>query len=53
MEDEFVVVMWPEVQNLMDLADFDENASLIVTAPLYDEYGHNAYFVRKSWLKSS
>lgn len=36
-EDDFVVIQWPEVQDLMDKEGFDTNASL-------------AYFVNKQWL---
>lgn len=51
MEDRFVVVTWPEIQNLMVFEGFEENACLINDQPFLDEYGLSAYFVRESWLK--
>ena len=50
MEDRFVVVTWPEIQNLMVFEDFNENACLINDQPFLDEYGSSAYFVRESWF---
>ncbi len=51
-EDEFVVITWPEVQELFGLEDFRENSSLVNTPELLEEYGSSAYFVRKDWLWS-
>ena len=50
MEDTFVVVMWPESQELMELEGFDENACLVNDSPFLEEYGSSAFFVRQSWL---
>lgn len=44
--DDFTVICWPEVQELMEEEDFYENAALA------NIYGSSAYFVRKSWLNS-
>ena len=49
-EDDFVVVQWPEVQELMVKEDFYNNASLAVSAWAMEEYGSSAYFVNKQWL---
>lgn len=51
MDDEFVVIQWPDSQELMDLDGFNENCHLIDFDPLYSEYGDSAFFVRKSWLE--
>lgn len=48
-KDTFIVVTWPDVQELMDLDGFEENSCLINDEPLLDEYGSSAYFVRESW----
>lgn len=48
--DIFIVVPWPEVQELMEYEDFDKNTHLINDLALYNEYGDSAYFVRKSWI---
>lgn len=50
MKDTFVVVMWPESQELMELEGFDENACLVNDSPFLEEYGSSAFFVRQSWL---
>ena len=50
MEDRFIVVTWPDIQNLMVFEDFNENACLINDQPFLDEYGSSAYFVRESWF---
>jgi len=50
--DEFVVITWPEIQFLMNIEGFAENASLINDDKLVDKYGSSAYFVRKQWLDS-
>jgi hypothetical protein len=49
-ENDFTVVIWPDIQNLFDEPGFFENSSLINDSPLLEEYGSSAYFVRKSWL---
>lgn len=50
MEDLFVVVCWPESQELMGKEGFGENAYLINDVHGLDEYGSSAYFVNKAWL---
>lgn len=50
MEDTFKVVVWPEIQKLMDREGFEENSCLINDEPLLSEYGSSAYFIRQSWL---
>ena len=49
-EDDFVVIQWPEVQELMTKEDFFLNASLANDAWALEKYGSSAYFVNKQWL---
>ena len=49
-EDDFVVIQWPEIQELMDKEGFDLNASLANNEWCLDKYGSSAYFVNKQWL---
>lgn len=51
MEDLYIPVYWPEVQDLMEDPEFLKNAVLINNDEMYDEYGSSAYLVRLSWLK--
>lgn len=51
-EDDFTVISWPEVQELMDKEGFDTNASLANDEWCLEEYGSSAYFVNKKWLNS-
>lgn len=48
----FVIVQWPEIQELMDIEGFEENSCLINEEPFLSEYGSSAYFVRQCWLES-
>ena len=50
MEKEYVIVTWPESQELMDEEWFDE-CILINEEPLLDQVGSSAYFVPISRLK--
>lgn len=52
MEDTFVIVQWPEIQELLDIEGFENNSCLINEDPFFTIYGSSAYFVRKSWLNS-
>ena len=47
---EFVIIQWPEIQNLMDKPGFENNCCLINSDPFLEEYGSSAYFVDKEWL---
>ena len=53
MEDKFIVIAWPDIQDLMDKTGFDNNSLLINDGKLYEEYGDSAYMVRESWLDAS
>ena len=50
--DRFVVIEWPEIQELMDLEGFEENSHLILDEKGLDKYGSSAYFVNEKWLIS-
>ena len=50
MEEKFVIIGWPEIQDLMELPDFRENTHLINDDPFLDTYGSSAYFVSEIWL---
>lgn len=48
----YVIVRWPEIQELMGLDGFTENSHLILDEKGVDEYGSSAYFVNENWLIS-
>lgn len=52
VSEEFIVIPWPEVQELMNKEGFRENSCLVNDSPLYEEFGDQAYFVRKQWINS-
>ena len=52
MNNTFVVIQWPDIQDYMDIEGFEENSCLINDLPLLEEYGSSAYFVRISWIES-
>lgn len=47
----FEVVCWPDVQHLMELEGFRENAYLVNDDKGMLEFGNSAYFVRSEWLE--
>ena len=49
-EDDFVIIQWPEVQELMVKEGFHLNASLANDEWSLAKYGSSAYFVNKQWL---
>ena len=51
-KDAFVVVTWPECQELMDVEGWEENSHLINDDKGVDEYGSSAYFVNTKWLSN-
>lgn len=52
MEDKYIVVTWPEIQDIMDCEGFEENSYLINDYKGLDDFGSSAYFVKEEWLKS-
>lgn len=49
-DDEYVVIQWPEIQELMEEDGFENNAALANAGWCLDCYGSSAYFVNKQWL---
>lgn len=49
----YVVVGWPEIQHLMDIDGFYENAHLINDEPGIEAFGSSAYFVNEKWLNKA
>lgn len=52
MKDRYIVVTWPEVQDLMDYAGFRENSYLINDDKGLDDFGSSAYFVNEEWYNN-
>lgn len=48
-ERRFIIVTWPECQELMDKIGFQENSCLIDSYPFIEEYGSSAFFVDEEW----
>lgn len=49
MKDRFIVIQWPDIQELMNKEGFRDNASLINDERFYQLYGDSAYFVNEEW----
>lgn len=47
----YVIVEWPESQELMSHKDFQDHAYLINEDSWVDQYGLASYFVEEEWLK--
>ena len=45
----YIIICWPESQELMELDGFRENCSLINGERGLDIYGYSAYLVDKDW----
>ena len=45
----YIIICWPESQELMELYGFRENCSLINGERGLDTYGYSAYLVDKDW----
>ena len=50
MENLYVVVEWPDSQELVNEEGFEENCYLVNDARGVEEFGSCAYFVNKAWL---
>ena len=48
----YFVVMWPEVQKLMDLDGFEDHCYLVNDEKGIEDFGSSAYFVDKDWYES-
>ena len=49
----YTVVMWPEVQLLMDIEGFNEHSYLINDEQGLNDFGSSAYFVEIEWLSKN
>jgi len=52
MEKEYVIITWPDSQELMDEEWFDDECILINEDPLLSQMGSSAYFVPIARLKN-
>ncbi len=53
MNDEtYEIVCWPEIQSLLGIDGFKDNAYLINDDKGMNDFGNSAYFVNSGWLKS-
>ena len=52
MEKEYVIIPWPDSQELMDEEWFDDECILINEDPLLSQVGSSAYFVPIARLKN-
>lgn len=48
-DNEYIVIQWPEISELMDFPDFDENCHLINDECGLSKFGSSSYFVKKSY----
>ena len=48
--DKYIVIQWPEIQELMEIEGFRDNSYLINDEKGLEEYGSSAYFVNTKWL---
>jgi hypothetical protein len=53
MDEHYIVIQWPEIQDLMDKEGFDENAFLINDEKGYIKFGDSAYFVNYDWFQNA
>jgi len=52
MEDKYIVVTWPDSQELMELEGFRDNSYLINDDKGLDDFGSSAYFVNEEWYNN-
>lgn len=50
--EKWTIVQWPEIQDLMDLEGFKDNAYPINDEKGMEDFGSSAYFVNENWLKN-
>lgn len=48
----YVVITWPESQNLFDIPGFEENSYLVNDDQGMEDFGSSAYFVDEEWLNA-
>lgn len=50
MTGDYVVISWPESQELMEAEGFDDNSYLVMDSNGLEDFGPSAYFVDVDWL---
>ena len=50
MEEEYIPLSFPEVQDLFEQEGFDDNSYLINDEKGIKDFGPCAYFIKKKWL---
>jgi hypothetical protein len=53
MNDKYEIIVWPEIQELMELDGFEDNSYLINDEKGLEEFGSSAYFVNSNWLNNN
>lgn len=48
---DYIVVTWPYIQELMEIEGFKENSYLINDNKGMEDFGSSAYFVDKTWYQ--
>ena len=51
MEDKFIIIQWPDIQEWMIEDGFEENAYLVNDEKGVEKYGSSAYFVNTLWIE--
>jgi len=50
-EETYIIVVWPEIQDLVGLEGFAKNTHLINDDQGVEEHGSSAYFVKQVWYE--
>ena len=53
IKEKFVIIEFPEIQELQDISGFEKNAFLINNDEGLEKYGGSAYFVNEVWLNAN
>lgn len=51
-ESNYIIITWPDSQELFDLEGFEENCHLINDEHGLEKFGPQAFFVNKQWYES-
>lgn len=49
MREKYIIITWPESQDLMDVEGFNDNCYLITDDEGLEKFGSFAFFVKESW----
>lgn len=53
MNERYVLVMWPDIQEYMVKDGFNENSCLANDEYFVNKYGSSAYFVNETWYEKN